>query len=58
MKGVADIELIIDGFSTSDRIQEAHMAAIHLIIEIVEKQLFPKESSHSSGADDLASSHV
>ncbi len=41
LKGVADLELIIDGFSTSDRIQEAHMAAIHIIIEMVEQSLFP-----------------
>lgn len=40
LKGVADFELIIDGFITSDRIQEAHMAAIHLIIEQVEDLLF------------------
>jgi D-sedoheptulose 7-phosphate isomerase len=41
LKGVADLELIIDGFETSDRIQEAHMAAIHIIIEMVEHHLFP-----------------
>lgn len=40
LKGIANFELIIDGFSTSDRIQEAHMAAIHLIIEQVEDLLF------------------
>jgi len=40
LKGVADIELSIDGFSTSDRIQEAHMAAMHIIIEGVEHLLF------------------
>lgn len=40
LKGAADIELIIDGFKTSDRIQEAHMASIHIIIELVEMQLF------------------
>lgn len=40
LKGFADLELIIDGFTTSDRIQEAHMAAIHLIIEQVENVLF------------------
>lgn len=41
LKGVADFELSIDGFSTSDRIQEAHMAAIHMIIEEVERILYP-----------------
>lgn len=40
LKGVADLELIIEGFPFSDRIQEAHMAAIHIIIEMVEKKLF------------------
>jgi D-sedoheptulose 7-phosphate isomerase len=41
LRGVADLELIIDGFTTSDRIQEAHMTAIHIIIETVEHLLFP-----------------
>lgn len=40
LKGVADFELIIEGFKTSDRIQEAHMTAIHIAIEMVEKELF------------------
>jgi D-sedoheptulose 7-phosphate isomerase len=40
LKGIADCELIINGFDTSDRIQEAHMAAIHMIIELVEYHLF------------------
>jgi D-sedoheptulose 7-phosphate isomerase len=39
LKGQADLELLIKGFETSDRIQEAHMAAIHIIIEIVETLL-------------------
>lgn len=38
--GVADLELLIEGFKTSDRIQEAHMTAIHIAIEMLEKQLF------------------
>ncbi|MFA6916271.1 MAG: SIS domain-containing protein [Parachlamydiales bacterium] len=40
LKGKSDLELIIDGFSTSDRIQEAHMAALHIIIELIEYNLF------------------
>lgn len=40
LRGVADYEMLIEGFATSDRIQEAHMASIHIIIEMVEKQLF------------------
>lgn len=47
LKGVADLELIIEGVKTSDRIQEAHMAAIHIIIEMVERLLFPAQSAHS-----------
>lgn len=38
--GVADYEWIVRGFKYSDRIQEAHMAAIHLIIEALEELLF------------------
>jgi D-sedoheptulose 7-phosphate isomerase len=37
LKGLADLEWIVEGFKTSDRIQEVHMAAIHIIIEIIEK---------------------
>lgn len=49
IKGLTDLEWIVDGFKTSDRIQEAHMAAIHIIIEIVEKMYLP-QSSHSNHA--------
>lgn len=46
LKGQADLELIISGFDYSDRIQEAHMAAIHIIIEAVEEILLqPKIQS-------------
>jgi len=40
LKGVADHELLIEGFATSDRIQEAHMVALHTIIEVMELRLF------------------
>lgn len=50
LKGQADLELLIDGFKYSDRIQEAHMAAIHLIIELVEEQLFGSSSATSQHA--------
>jgi D-sedoheptulose 7-phosphate isomerase len=43
IKGVSDLEWIVEGFSTSDRIQEAHMTAIHILIEIMEKKLFSAE---------------
>lgn len=47
LKGCADYELIIEGFQTSDRIQEAHMTAIHILIEMVEHRLFEKPETHS-----------
>ena len=40
LKGVCDLEWIVSGFAFSDRIQEAHMAALHIIVEMIEKQLF------------------
>lgn len=42
LKGFADLELIVEGFETSDRIQEAHMLAVHIIIELIEELLFGK----------------
>jgi len=44
LKGEADLEWIVSGFQWSDRIQEAHMAAIHMIIEQVEQLVFAKVS--------------
>jgi len=45
LKGKSTLEWIVEGFLTSDRIQEAHMAAIHIIIEMVEENLFgPKKA--------------
>jgi D-sedoheptulose 7-phosphate isomerase len=40
MKGLCDLEWIVSGFPFSDRIQEAQMAAIHILIEQVEQLLF------------------
>lgn len=40
---IADYEWIVSGFKYSDRIQEVHMAAIHIIIEVLEGLLFPDE---------------
>ena len=41
VRGQCDLEWVVPGFGYSDRIQEVHMAAIHILIEIVEKRLFP-----------------
>jgi D-sedoheptulose 7-phosphate isomerase len=43
--GKGDLEFIVDGFATSDRIQEVHMAAIHMIIEAVESALFAPDGA-------------
>jgi len=40
LKGLSDLEWCPQGFKYSDRYQEAHMTAIHIIIEMVEKKLF------------------
>lgn len=56
-KEMADWELIIDGFDTSDRIQEAHMIAIHTIIELVEDILFYKHGSNAEPEILAAVSH-
>ncbi|MGL6120361.1 MAG: D-sedoheptulose 7-phosphate isomerase [Fusobacteriaceae bacterium] len=41
LKGTGDYEFIIEG-ETSDRIQEIHMMILHIIIEGVEKIMFPE----------------
>ncbi|MDN3507386.1 MAG: SIS domain-containing protein [Simkaniaceae bacterium] len=43
--GMCDYQWIVDGFKYSDRIQEAHMTAIHIIIQMVEQKLFAEEVS-------------
>lgn len=40
LRGLCDLEWIVSGFPFSDRVQEAHMAAIHIVIEMVEQKLF------------------
>lgn len=41
LKGMCDYQFIIEGF-TSDRIQELHMTILHIIIEGVERIMFPE----------------
>jgi D-sedoheptulose 7-phosphate isomerase len=48
IKGMCDIEWMVEGFKTSERIQEAHMTAIHIIIEMVEHKLFDEIDIASS----------
>ncbi len=52
--GISDLEWVVSGFTYSDRIQEAHMTAIHIIIEMVERSLFAANSElYSSGLKSL-----
>ena len=41
LKGLADFEFLVPA-STSDRIQEVHMTVLHIVIEGVERLLFPE----------------
>ncbi|MBN1968548.1 MAG: D-sedoheptulose 7-phosphate isomerase [Candidatus Delongbacteria bacterium] len=41
LKGMCDFEIIVDG-KTSDRIQEIHMMVLHIIVEIIERIIFPE----------------
>lgn len=41
LKGACDYEFIVEG-KTTDRIQEVHMMILHIIIEGVERELFPE----------------
>jgi D-sedoheptulose 7-phosphate isomerase len=41
MKGLCDYEFIVPG-KTADRIQEVHMMILHIIIEGVERELWPE----------------
>ena len=41
LKDKGDFELVV-GAETSDRIQEVHMMCLHILIEIVERIMFPE----------------
>jgi D-sedoheptulose 7-phosphate isomerase len=49
--GKGDLEVLIPGFGSSDRIQEAHMTILHLVIELFERQIFPQNYA----SEDVAS---
>ena len=42
IKGLADLEMCVTELAGSDRIQEAHMTAMHIIIDLIESKLFEK----------------
>ncbi len=41
LKGLADLAIVVPG-ETSDRIQELHIKIVHIVIETVERELFPE----------------
>lgn len=41
LKGMGDCEVIVEA-ETTDRIQEVHMVILHILIECVERRLFPE----------------
>lgn len=44
LKDQADLEILIADFDSSDRIQEAHMTALHIIVEMIEYRLFGEKT--------------
>ena len=46
IKGICDYEIIVPG-STTDRIQELHITVLHVIIETIERILFPQNYQDS-----------
>ena len=41
LKDRVDIPIVVPLATTSDRIQEVHIKVLHIVIEAVERQLFP-----------------
>jgi D-sedoheptulose 7-phosphate isomerase len=44
-RGLADIPIVVPLATTSDRIQEIHIKVLHIVIEAVERELFPRNYS-------------
>ena len=42
MKALVDIPIVVPLAQTSDRIQEVHIKVIHIVIEAVERRMFPQ----------------
>lgn len=53
MRGVCDLEWIVTSSSTSDHIQEAHMTALHLLVNYVESKLFTPLSTAAPASSSL-----
>ncbi len=39
MAGLADVEIRVPHFGYADRIQEVHIKIIHIIIQLIEKEM-------------------
>jgi D-sedoheptulose 7-phosphate isomerase len=50
LKGQGDIEIVVPG-RNSDRIQEIHMQVLHILIEGVEREMFPENYADAEPAD-------
>jgi D-sedoheptulose 7-phosphate isomerase len=55
---VADYQLIVPKASTSDRIQEVHMACLHIIIEGVEALLFDPDGKTSNASASFSATYM
>jgi D-sedoheptulose 7-phosphate isomerase len=53
LKALCDRALVVPA-RTSDRIQEVHIKAVHLVIELVERQLFPELYATDESARSIA----
>ena len=42
LKDMADIAIVVPNAQTSDRIQEVHIKVLHIVIEAVERRLYPE----------------
>ena len=51
LAAVADIEICTPGGRYADRVQELHIKVIHILIELVERDLFPALYAADTGTD-------
>ena len=48
-RALADLAIVVPLARTSDRIQELHIKVLHIVIEAVERHLFPQNYGHGGG---------
>ena len=42
LRNLVDVAIVVPGAQTSDRIQEVHIKVLHIVIEAVERRLYPE----------------